>query len=81
MAKKQNTCENPNSGFCVNKTMGGYGLMYKNVPKTSLFPRSGFWWRPRKIVCCIEPWHAPETRRIVFNPNIGYDDPLEGVLG
>ena len=47
MAKKLNICNNPNVGFCVNKTMGGNGIMYK----PSLFPRSGFWWRPRKIVC------------------------------
>jgi len=32
--------------------MGGPGLMHKNVPKESLFPTSGFWWRPRKKVCC-----------------------------
>lgn len=55
MSKKQNVCKNPNSGFCVNKTMGGCGIMYKNVPKTSLFPNSGFWWRSRKIICCAKP--------------------------
>jgi len=52
MARKRNVCRNPNVGFCVNKTMGGPGLVHKNVSKTSLFPTSGFWWRPRKKVCC-----------------------------
>ncbi len=52
MARKRNVCRNPNVGFCVNKTMGGPGLMHKNVSKTSLFPTSGFWWRPRRKVCC-----------------------------
>ena len=35
-------------------------------------PNSGFWWRPREIVCCIEPWHAQK---------LVYDYPLEGVIG
>ena len=75
MIKKQSKCENLNSGLCVNKTMGGYGLMYKNVPKTSLFPRSGFWWRPRKTVCCIAPWQTPKTRRVVSNPDSLVESP------
>ena len=52
MPARRSKCRNPNVGFCVNKTMGGPGLMHKNVSKTSLFPTSGFWWRPQKKVCC-----------------------------
>lgn len=42
-----NICANPNTGFCLNKTIGGIGLMYKNVRKNYLFPTS-IWRRNRR---------------------------------
>ena len=80
-------CPNPkfsNATTCTNKKLSAPGLMFKNVPKRSLPPRGGFWRIQRKVICCIQPWHAPEVpyrRRVVFNPNIGQDNPLDNMLG